>query len=61
MDCRWGGSSFARVCLSSTNDLLCFVAVNVNIWLSLDGANLDQDSGGLVVYTTKPPGEWDMQ
>lgn len=32
-------------------------AVNVNIWLSLEGANLDEDSGGLVVYTTKPPGE----
>lgn len=31
--------------------------MNVNIWLSLDGANLDEQSGGLVVYTTKPPGK----
>jgi len=35
-------------------------AVNVNIWLSLDGANLDEESGGLVVYTTKPPASWDF-
>ena len=33
------------------------IAVNVNIWLSLDGANLDEQGGGLVVYTTKPPGK----
>ncbi|KAL7519130.1 hypothetical protein ACHAWX_003923 [Stephanocyclus meneghinianus] len=36
-------------------------AVNVNIWLSLDGANLDEQSGGLVVYTTKPPESWDFE
>ena len=33
-----------------------FLAVNVNIWLSLEGANENNDSGGLVVYTAKPPG-----
>lgn len=35
-------------------------AVNVNIWLTPDHANLDRKSGGLVVYTVKPPEEWDV-
>lgn len=30
-------------------------AVNLNIWLTPDDANLDPASGGLVVYTAKPP------
>ena len=30
-------------------------AVNLNIWLTPDDANLDPESGGLVVYTAKPP------
>lgn len=30
-------------------------AVNVNIWLTPDEAVLDRDSGGLVVFTAKPP------
>lgn len=29
--------------------------INVNIWLTPDEANLEPTSGGLVVYTTKPP------
>jgi len=33
-------------------------AVNVNVWLTPDHANLDPNSGGLVVYTVKPPGDW---
>ena len=33
-------------------------AVNVNIWLTPDSANLDPMSGGLVVYTAKPPKHW---
>jgi hypothetical protein len=28
-------------------------AVNVNIWLTPDGANLDPTSGGLVIFTAK--------
>lgn len=36
-------------------------AINVNIWLTPDSANLDANSGGLVVYTVKPPEEWDFQ
>lgn len=33
-------------------------AVNVNIWLTPDDANLDPNSGGLVVFTVKPPHDW---
>lgn len=35
-------------------------AVNVNIWLTPDSANLDPNSGGLVVFTAKPPADWDF-
>lgn len=37
-----------------------FAAVNVNIWVTEDEANLDKTSGGLVVYTTKPPEDVDF-
>lgn len=33
-------------------------AVNFNLWLTPDDANLDPTSGGLVVYTAKPPENW---
>jgi len=36
-------------------------AVNVNLWLTPDIANLDPESGGLVVFTVKPPLDWDLQ
>ena len=36
-------------------------AVNVNCWLTPDEANLDPESGGLVVYTAKPPADWDFR
>lgn len=29
--------------------------VNVNLWITPDDANLDPDSGGLVIFTVKPP------
>ncbi|CAJ1961821.1 unnamed protein product [Cylindrotheca closterium] len=35
-------------------------AVNVNLWLTPDEANLDPNSGGLVVFTAKPPADWDF-
>ena len=35
-------------------------AVNVNIWLTPEDANLNKDSGGLVVFTAKPPEGWDF-
>ncbi|CAE8585336.1 unnamed protein product, partial [Polarella glacialis] len=33
-------------------------AVNVNIWLTPDSANLDPDGGGLVVFDAAPPSGW---
>lgn len=37
-----------------------FAAVNVNFWVSPDSANLDHNSGGLVVYDVEAPIEWDF-
>mmetsp|Transcript_63062 Transcript_63062/g.126501 ORF Transcript_63062/g.126501 Transcript_63062/m.126501 type:complete len:389 (-) Transcript_63062:100-1266(-) len=36
-------------------------AVNVNLWVTEDDANLDNKSGGLVVFTAKPPLGWDFE
>ena len=36
-------------------------AINVNIWITPDDANLDLDTGGLVIFTAKPPADWDFQ
>mmetsp|Transcript_35595 Transcript_35595/g.80280 ORF Transcript_35595/g.80280 Transcript_35595/m.80280 type:complete len:409 (-) Transcript_35595:191-1417(-) len=36
-------------------------AVNVNIWVADEDANLDPRSGGLVVFTAKPPPGWDFE
>jgi tetratricopeptide (TPR) repeat protein len=38
-----------------------FAAVNVNFWLAPDEANLDPDSGGLVVWDKEAPADWDFQ
>ena len=35
-------------------------AVNVNFWITPDEANLDQTSGGLVVWDKEAPDEWDF-
>ena len=40
--------------------MLDAAAVNVNIWITPDDANLDPASGGLVVYTAKPPAGMDF-
>ena len=37
-----------------------FAAVNVNFWITPSEANLDPDSGGLVVYDVEAPREWDI-
>jgi len=34
--------------------------VNVNLWLTDDDANLDKEGGGLVIYTAKPPSNWNF-
>ena len=36
-------------------------AVNVNFWITPDDANLDPESGGLVVYTHDAPRDWSFQ
>jgi len=33
----------------------------VNIWITSDEANLDVNTGGLVVFTAKPPSDWDFE
>jgi hypothetical protein len=38
-----------------------FAAVNVNFWVTPDDANLDQSSGGLIVYDVDAPLHWDFQ
>lgn len=35
-------------------------AVNLNFWITPDEANLDPDSGGLVVWDKAAPAEWDF-
>lgn len=37
-----------------------FAAVNVNFWITPDDANLDPDSGGMVVYDIDAPASWDF-
>ena len=37
-----------------------FAAVNVNFWITPDDANLDKESGGLVVYDVQAPLNWDF-
>lgn len=36
-------------------------AVNVNFWITPDEANLDPDTGGLVVYDREAPREWNFK
>ena len=38
-----------------------FAAVNVNFWITPDAANLNPNSGGLVVYNVKAPPEWNFK
>ena len=37
-----------------------FAAVNVNFWITPDDANLDPESGGLVIWDKCAPPEWDF-
>ena len=36
-------------------------AVNLNFWITNEDANLDKKSGGLVIYTKKPPAHWTFE
>ncbi len=38
-----------------------FAAVNVNFWITPDDANLDPESGGLVVWDKEAPLDWDFE
>lgn len=38
-----------------------FAAVNVNFWITPDSANLDPDSGGLIVYPKPVPAGWSFR
>jgi Tfp pilus assembly protein PilF len=38
-----------------------FAAVNVNFWITPDDANLDPQSGGLVVWDKEAPADWDFE
>lgn len=38
-----------------------FAAVNVNFWITPDEANLDQASGGLLIYDVEAPMDWDFE
>jgi hypothetical protein len=34
--------------------------VNVNFWVTPDAANLEPETGGLVVYKSQAPADWDF-
>ncbi len=38
-----------------------FAAVNVNFWITRESANLDEDSGGMVVWDKEAPDDWDFE
>jgi hypothetical protein len=46
--------------LSGINIHADFAAVNVNFWITPDEANLDPQSGGLVVWDKAAPLDWDF-
>jgi hypothetical protein len=52
----WGFKYDSR--LPGTNVHADFAAVNINFWIAPDDANLDPDSGGLVVWDKPAPLDW---
>jgi Flp pilus assembly protein TadD len=38
-----------------------FAAINVNFWITPDEANLDPESGGLIVWDKEAPAAWDFE
>lgn len=38
-----------------------FAVVNVNFWLTPEQANLDPSTGGMIIYDTPTPAEWDFE
>jgi hypothetical protein len=37
-----------------------FAAVNVNFWLTPDDANLNSETGGMVIHNVEAPADWDF-
>jgi hypothetical protein len=54
----WGFKYDSR--LSGTNVHADFAAVNINFWITPDEANLDPESGGLIVWDTPAPLDWNF-
>ncbi len=54
---RWWGFKYDSR-LSGINVHADFAAVNVNFWITPDDANLDPESGGLVIWDTPAPLDW---
>jgi Tfp pilus assembly protein PilF len=46
--------------LSGVNIHADFAAVNVNLWITPDEANLDSERGGLIVWDVAAPLDWDF-
>jgi hypothetical protein len=46
--------------LSGTPTHADFAAINVNLWITPDDANLDAKSGGLVIWDKAAPLDWDF-
>lgn len=46
--------------LSGINIHADCAAVNLNFWITPDTANLDPESGGLVLWDKKPPADWGL-
>jgi len=55
----WGFKNGQSLPADSTNHA-DFAAVNVNFWITPNEANLDDTSGGLVVYDIDAPLSWDF-
>lgn len=56
---RWWGFKYDSQ-LSGINVHADFAAVNVNFWITPDEANLDPESGGLVIWDKPAPLEWNF-
>jgi Tetratricopeptide repeat len=54
---RWWGFKYDSR-LSGINVHADFAAVNVNFWITPDDANLDPESGGLIIWDTPAPLDW---
>jgi tetratricopeptide (TPR) repeat protein len=38
-----------------------FSAININVWMTPDKFNLNENSGGLLIYPIKRPAEWEFE